>query len=153
MKRLKVLAILSVVFAVVMAAAVVSAQTADEPVKKQTQVRAGQGNGPNQGGTGDARTARRRLGPGDGTGNQGAKPQDGTGYGSPFAGGATGNTLGGQSTGTGTGAKKGKAYGPGDGTGNQGMGPRDGSGYGPATGGCTGTGPTSPRAGGRGGRR
>jgi hypothetical protein len=62
------------------------------------------------------------YGPGDGTGNSGVGPQNGTGYG---AGSKQGSQFGG--------------FGPGTGTGNSGVGPHNGTGYGPGTAGGTGT--------------
>ena len=75
-------------------------------------------------------------GPGDGTGNDGIGPQDGTGYGPGDCTG-DGGTGSGNSSETGQhgqsedNGKSGSSYGPGDGTGNDGLGPRDGTGYGP----------------------
>ncbi len=77
-------------------------------------------------------------GPGDGTGNDGDGPKDGSGYGPGDCTSAVlhfdGSRLlvrGGNGNGGGNGG-----HGPGDGTGNGGDGPADGTGNGPGTGTC-----------------
>jgi hypothetical protein len=80
------------------------------------------------------------FGPGDGTGNDGLGPRDGTGYGpgeftsdgGARSGYGTEEGHHGQSEDQG---RSGNSYGPGDGTGNDGIGPREGTGYGPGD--CT----------------
>ena len=78
--------------------------------------------------------ATRQLGPGDGTGNAGNGPKDGSGYGAPYNGGSETPR-----------AKQGS--GKANGAGNAGNGPKDGTGYGKSrgrgssSGTCTGTGP------------
>jgi hypothetical protein len=59
-------------------------QTTPDPATKQTRAKKGDGSGqdPAQGAQ-NAAGATRRLGPAEGTGNAGVKPQDGTGNGSP----------------------------------------------------------------------
>ena len=68
---------------------------------------------------GEAQKKGSIYGPGDGTGNAGDRPVDGTGYGQSAA-----QTKEGESQ------QKGNIYGPGDGTGNAGDRPLDGTGYG-----------------------
>jgi hypothetical protein len=88
-----------------------------------------------------ARGGQGGHGPGDGTGNDGVGPGDGTGYG-PGDGTCDEGTGSDQSTGKGRHGqsedqdRRGNAYGPGEGTGNDGVGPGDGTGYGPGD--CTG---------------
>ena len=93
---------------------------------------------------GDAKAAQagatRQLGPGDGTGNAGNGPKDGSGYGAPYNGGS-------ETPRAGQGSGKANGAGPGNGTGNAGNSPKDGTGYGKSrgrgssSGTCTGTGP------------
>ncbi len=54
-------------------------------------------------GSGPRTNSGRQLGPGDGTGNQGGGPKDGTGYGSPYKGGFSVNGVRGNGSGTCTG--------------------------------------------------
>jgi hypothetical protein len=107
----------------------------DEPNTKQQNVaRQRQGAGPEARLQATENTAgkthTRQLGPGDGTGNQGQPPANGTGFGSP---GRLGSGPNPESEGQGAG-QAGKTHtrrlGPGDGTGNQGQPPTNGTGFG-----------------------
>lgn len=71
--------------------------------KQQTRTRAEKGDVNGQVQSAQSNGATRRLGPGDGTGNQGVKPENGTGNGSP---GRLGDAQG---NGNGKGNKNGKA--------------------------------------------
>lgn len=83
-----------------------TAQVGSEcPNKQQTQTRAKKGDVNGQVQSAQSNGATRRLGPGDGAGNQGVKPENGTGNGSP---GRLGDVQG-NGNGKGKGNKNGKA--------------------------------------------
>ena len=83
----------------------VAQEATPDPNQNQTQTQARKGDVKGQAQGAQSKGATRRLGPGDGTGNQGVKPQDGTGNGSP---GRLGDVQG-NGNGKGKGNKSGRA--------------------------------------------